>query len=279
MDTNNTITLLVIIGIILMVVAVLVAIVYLMRRFDWWIEERCEKWIEKDPEGRRVRVAVYFSMAAFISAIIGVIVALIALKFPYRLYPEFVDIGFRLIVLFCVIVSIWAYSFCRSIKRGFRIIPPALRWTPWLYAIVIMMSAFSLLFCVLVQRLGGPSRNANVTAARISISAISVALDQYARDTGSYPTEQQGLAVLTNSPQNGKSSYLERMPRTPWGEFFLYHLVNGKPVVVAMKPDGSIISNQPTIVSLWWRAGGIVAGIGVVIGAVVVWRRRRTELI
>ena len=256
MDTNNTISLLGIIGIILMIVAVLVSSVYLMRMFDWWVGESCEKWIERNSNERRAKAAVYFSMAAFISAIIGVIVTLIALKFPYRLYPEFVDIGFRLIVLFCVIVSIWAYSFCRSIKRGFRIIPPALRWTPWLYAIVIMMSAFSLLFCVTVVRMG-PSRNANITAARMSITSICVALDQYAKDTGAYPTEAQGLAVLTNSSLNRKSSYLERIPRTPWGEFFLYRLVNGKPVVVAMKPDGSIISNQPTIVSLWWRAGAL----------------------
>jgi len=279
MDTNNTISLLGIIGIILMVVAVLVAIVYLMRWFDWWVGQKCEQWIAMIPEESRYRTSINYLMTSFVSAIAGMIVTLVAVKFPYHLYPEFVDLGFRLIALFCIILSYYANYTGNLIKRAVKIAPPALRWTPWLNASVIIMFIFTLLGCVLAQRMGR-SRNANIAAARTSISAISVALDQYAKDTRAYPTEVQGLAALTNSPlKNGKIPYLERMPRTPWGEFFLYRLVNGKPVVAAMKPDGSIISNQPTIVSLWWRAGGIVAGIGVVIGAVVVWRRRRTELI
>ena len=206
---------------------------------------------------------------------IGVIITLVAMKFPYRQYPEFVDIGFRLIILFCIIVSYYAKYTGNRIKQVVKIAHPALRWESWLNVSVIIMSIFSLICCVLVQRMG-PSRNANITAARISIHSIVAALDQYAEENGAYPTELQELAVLTNSLlKNGKTPYLDRMPRTPWGEFFIYRLVNGKPVVAARKPDGSFISNQPSPGSQWWRVAGIMAGIGVVVITAVVWWRER----
>ncbi len=275
MNTNGSISFIGVIGVILMVLAGLAGIVILLRKFDWWVGEKCEQWITKAPVERRARAAVYFSIAAFISAIIGVIVTLIALQFPYRKYPESVDAGFRLIAFLSIIVSIWTYSFCRTIKRSFRITPPSLRWTSWLNAILILALPFILSFCVTVQRMG-PSRNANIAAARISINAISVALDQYAEETGTYPTDQQGLAVLTNSPTKTEKPYLERMPRTPWGESFLYRLDNGKPVVSAAKPDGDFISNQPSPIPFWWWILGITAGIWMLIGATVIWRRRKS---
>jgi general secretion pathway protein G len=243
MNTNGSISFIGVIGVILLVLAGLAGIVILLRKFDWWVGECCEKWIAKVPEERRSRAAGYFSIAAFISAIIGVIITLIALWLPYRNYSESMDAIFRLIALFCVIFSFWTYSFCRSVQRGFRITPRNLRWTSWLNASVIIMSTFSLLFFVLIA-LTGPHGGSNIVAARTSIQSICVALDVYELEVGSYPTETQGFAVLTNSHRrNQKKPYLERIPLSPWGEPFIYRLDNGKPVISARKPDGDIISN------------------------------------
>jgi len=245
MNSNGSISLLEVIGVVLLYLAGLAVIIILLRKFDWWVGKKiCEKWIAKVPAERGVKIATNFIMTSFISAGFGAIITMVAFEFPYRQYPEFMDIVFRLIALFCVTLSFCARSSGNFIKRAINTPSPALRWSSWLNAIALIMSIFSLLFCVLIVRLG-PTRNSNIAAARTSIAAISVALDQYAEETGAYPTEQQGLAVLVTYSQLHKERipHLERMPRTPWGELFIYRLVNGKPVVSARKPDGSFISN------------------------------------
>lgn len=67
---------------------------------------------------------------------------------------------------------------------------------------------------------------AKTDTARIDIKGIGVALDLYLLDTGHYPSEQEGLAVLVEKPTSGEwhGPYLKskRVPLDPWGRSYIY---------------------------------------------------------
>jgi general secretion pathway protein G len=67
---------------------------------------------------------------------------------------------------------------------------------------------------------------AKTDTARIDIKGIGVALDLFLLDTGRYPSEQEGLAILVEKPNGGEwhGPYLKskRVPRDPWGRPYIY---------------------------------------------------------
>jgi general secretion pathway protein G len=69
---------------------------------------------------------------------------------------------------------------------------------------------------------------AKTDTARIDIKGIGVALDLFLLDTGHYPNEQEGLAILVEKPNNGEwhGPYLKskRVPLDPWGRPYLYRI-------------------------------------------------------
>ena len=64
------------------------------------------------------------------------------------------------------------------------------------------------------------------TAMR-QMRSLAEALGQYRLDTGSYPTETQGLKALTEKPsnaQNWNGPYLsQHVPLDPWGNPYQWH--------------------------------------------------------
>jgi general secretion pathway protein G len=71
--------------------------------------------------------------------------------------------------------------------------------------------------------------------AKSQLEAFSRALGAYRIDVGSYPTTEEGLAVLTNKPSDtAKASkwngpYLEKSaPQDPWGKPYIYRSPGSK---------------------------------------------------
>ena len=65
--------------------------------------------------------------------------------------------------------------------------------------------------------------------AQQDIQAIVTALNMYKLDNFAYPSTEQGLAALTTKPSGTpeapnwrKSGYLEKPPKDPWGQPYLY---------------------------------------------------------
>lgn len=82
-----------------------------------------------------------------------------------------------------------------------------------------------------MPRLFGRTEEAKVTTARVQISVLKDALHQYEIDNGSYPTTEQGLDALVQSPSVGvapkrwrEGGYLEKssVPKDPWGNPYVY---------------------------------------------------------
>jgi len=67
-----------------------------------------------------------------------------------------------------------------------------------------------------------------IKATRAQIDGLEKALDQYRLDTGHYPSNEQGLAVLVARPANEPrwdGPYLKKsVPLDPWGNPYVYRM-------------------------------------------------------
>ena len=81
-----------------------------------------------------------------------------------------------------------------------------------------------------------------VGAARAQMNMLEKALDQYRLDTGTFPTQAQGLAALQTQPPNTtgwRGPYLKReVPLDPWGRAYIY-LVSPDGRDVDIRSNGS----------------------------------------
>ena len=108
----------------------------------------------------------------------------------------------------------------RNRQRGFT-----------LTEIMVVVFIIGLLSSVVLFNVLGARTDAQVKTAKVNISALTQALEQYALDAYDYPSEQQGLQALVERPDNlvdGASyrtgGYLQKssIPLDPWGRPYVY---------------------------------------------------------
>jgi general secretion pathway protein G len=107
---------------------------------------------------------------------------------------------------------------CHSPSRGFTLIE-----------VMVVIVILGVLAALVVPRVLSRPDEARVVAARQDIAAIGQALKLYRLDNQRYPTAEQGLQALVTKPElaplppNWKpGGYLERLPKDPWGNGYLY---------------------------------------------------------
>jgi general secretion pathway protein G len=100
-----------------------------------------------------------------------------------------------------------------------------------LLELVVVIIVLGLLAGIVAPQIIGRLSEAKSTTARTQIELLSVALDGYRLDNGSYPTTEQGLAALREKPTrapipaNWRGPYLRKtVPMDPWGRPYLYRL-------------------------------------------------------
>ncbi|MDP5240921.1 type II secretion system major pseudopilin GspG [Uliginosibacterium sp. 31-16] len=96
-----------------------------------------------------------------------------------------------------------------------------------LIEILVVVSILAILGALIVPKIMDRPNEARVVAAKQDIGSIVSALKLYKLDNGRYPTQAQGLQALITKPgelaPNWKSGgYLERLPKDPWGNDYLY---------------------------------------------------------
>ena len=98
-----------------------------------------------------------------------------------------------------------------------------------LLELVVVIIVLGLLAGIVAPQIIGRLSEAKSTTARTQIELLSVALDGYRLDNGSYPTTDQGLAALREKPtrspvpSNWRGPYLRKeVPLDPWGRAYLY---------------------------------------------------------
>ena len=87
--------------------------------------------------------------------------------------------------------------------------------------------------------------NSQIKAAKVQIESLASTLDMYKLDVGSYPSEDQGLEALIESPdgaQRWNGPYLQKskVPLDPWNNEYKYKYPgeHGKFDIVSLGPDG-----------------------------------------
>jgi general secretion pathway protein G len=96
-----------------------------------------------------------------------------------------------------------------------------------LLELLVVLGIIALLATIAGPQVLGYLGKAKVDTAKAQISAISTALELYALDTGSFPSEEVGLSALVQAPQDGVTwhgPYLKRAEGLvdPWGRPYHY---------------------------------------------------------
>jgi general secretion pathway protein G len=109
-----------------------------------------------------------------------------------------------------------------------------------LVEIMIVLVILGSLATVLITKVTKQLSKARVQQAKILISEVGKALDQFNTDCSFYPTSEQGLQALVTAPAAGgktcsnwgPESYLSKIPKDPWKHELVYTCTDGQHYVL-----------------------------------------------
>jgi len=93
---------------------------------------------------------------------------------------------------------------------------------------MVVVIIIGILAAIVAPNVIGRVDDAQITKARAEISNIENAMKFYRLDNFAYPTTEQGIDALVTRPQDPNirnwkpGGYLDRMPKDPWGNPYLY---------------------------------------------------------
>ena len=108
-----------------------------------------------------------------------------------------------------------------------------------LVELLVVLAIIGLLTTVVVLNVLPMQGRAQVQKAEADIALIEQGLEFWRIDAGRYPTQEEGLAVLTQTGAMG--SKLKKLPNDPWGHPYRYVVPgeNGQPyAVISTGADG-----------------------------------------
>jgi general secretion pathway protein G len=97
--------------------------------------------------------------------------------------------------------------------------------------LMVVIVILGILAGLIVPRIMDRPAQAKQLKAKMTIESLSAALKLYKLDNGSYPSTEQGLQALVQSPGSGgemknwrKGGYLEKgkVPNDPWDNEYIY---------------------------------------------------------
>lgn len=97
-----------------------------------------------------------------------------------------------------------------------------------LLELLVVLVVMGLLAAIVTPQVMSMLSGAKSSSAALQIETVSTALNYYQLDVGSYPSDEQGLAVLITAPsdvKNWRGPYVRKRQHLldPWGRPFRYH--------------------------------------------------------
>jgi general secretion pathway protein G len=128
----------------------------------------------------------------------------------------------------------------RRAQRGFTLVE-----------VLVVLAILVMLVGMVVPRILGTQKKADISGAKTQLGMFSAALEKYALDVKSFPTTEQGMAALLQKPADldeavkwdGPYLNAQEMPKDPWGHDYKYEYppTHGKldrPDIWSAGPDG-----------------------------------------
>jgi general secretion pathway protein G len=95
-----------------------------------------------------------------------------------------------------------------------------------LLELMIVIAILGLMAYMVAPRLMGVLTKAKPKIALADLKNLETALDMFYLDVGRYPTDEEGLKVLYQKPENEipgwAGPYIKRAPKDPWGREYVY---------------------------------------------------------
>jgi general secretion pathway protein G len=118
-----------------------------------------------------------------------------------------------------------------------------------LLEVLVVLAIIALIATFVGPRLFAQLDRSKVTSARIQIQSLTAAIETMRLDIGRYPSDEEGLRLLTEAPAQSDVEALEwrgpyldaAVPADPWGAAYLYEApreADGRPRIVSYGGDG-----------------------------------------
>ncbi|MDO9540913.1 MAG: type II secretion system major pseudopilin GspG [Kiritimatiellia bacterium] len=109
-----------------------------------------------------------------------------------------------------------------------------------LIEVLLVVVIIGILAAVVLPRMTGRGKEAQIAATKASIENLSLALDMYEVDNGAYPAGLQSL-LSKGSELNWRGPYLKKneLPLDPWGKEFLYSVKDNGYEIKSYGPNGT----------------------------------------
>ena len=110
-----------------------------------------------------------------------------------------------------------------------------------LVEIMIVLAILGGLVALLAPRLMGSLNKAKARQAKIQISQVTTALQQYYVDCGNFPNSLDQLREAPSESECanwGPEPYTKKQLKDPWGRDFSYRLESDNPIIVSLGKDG-----------------------------------------
>lgn len=118
-----------------------------------------------------------------------------------------------------------------------------------LLELLVVMAILAIIATLVTPRLFGQLEKSQVTTAQTQVKMLRSALDTLRLDIGRFPTEQEGLSLLVEPPDDSGlkaawfGPYIDgSVPNDPWGNPYLYKPPSGPrgvPEVISHGADGA----------------------------------------
>ena len=107
-----------------------------------------------------------------------------------------------------------------------------------LVELIVVMVILGMLASLVAVRTRGYLVNSRKNAVKTEIATILKSLETFRIDQSRYPTEDEGLEILAQETDTWPEGFINKVPRDPWKNPYLYFVSDDGIEVVSLGADG-----------------------------------------